>query len=93
MPKTKYNESVGGPMFNTEILKNIYDDKKVIGKDKVRRTRIKEYYFVGDHLIDINEKYPFDEFNVIPSNGKQSLKAHMVFHYLEGLQYHKRLLT
>ena len=38
--------------------------KKV--KDTVRKIQIKEYYFVNKHLIDINEKYPFDEFNVIP---------------------------
>jgi len=42
------------------------DDNKVVGKDKVRAIRIKEYYFVSKHLIDINEKYPFDEFPVIP---------------------------
>ena len=42
------------------------ENDKVVAKDKVKAIRIKEYYFVGKHLIDINEKYPFDEFPVIP---------------------------
>ena len=42
------------------------ENDKVVAKDKVKAIRIKEYYFVGKHLIDINENYPFDEFPVIP---------------------------
>lgn len=42
------------------------DKKKKVAKDKVKAIRIKEYYFIGEHLIDINENYPFDEFPVIP---------------------------
>lgn len=40
-------------------------DNKKVAKDKVKVMRIKEYYFIGEHLIDINEKYPFDDFPVI----------------------------
>lgn len=57
-------------MYRKEVIEKEIDvkdkDNKVVGKDSVKRTRIKEYYFVSDHLIDINEKYPFDEFPVIP---------------------------
>ena len=42
------------------------DENNIIGKDTVRKTVIKEYYFVSGHLIDVNENYPFDEFNIIP---------------------------
>lgn len=57
-------------MYRKEVLEADVevtdDDGNVIGKDKVSRIQIKEYFFVGKHLIDINEKYPFDEFPVIP---------------------------
>lgn len=42
------------------------DDENVVGSEKVSRYVIREYYFVGKHLIDINDKYPFDDFPVIP---------------------------
>ena len=41
------------------------DNEEVVAKDKVNVIRVKEYYFIGEHLIDINENYPFDEFPVI----------------------------
>lgn len=41
------------------------DEGKIIASEKVRGLQIKEYFFVGRHLIDINERYPFDEFPVI----------------------------
>lgn len=56
-------------MYRKEVEERTVDitenDVKV-AEDKVRAIRIKEYYFIGEHLIDINEKYPFDEFPVIP---------------------------
>lgn len=42
------------------------DEGNVIGIEKVNGIQIKEYFFVDKHLIDINDKYPFDEFPVIP---------------------------
>lgn len=41
------------------------DNEKVVVKDKVSAVRVKEYFFIGEHLIDINENYPFDEFPII----------------------------
>lgn len=56
-------------MYRKEIEERDVDLKdendKPVAKDKVKAVRIKEYYFIGQHLIDINEKYPFDEFPVI----------------------------
>lgn len=58
---TMYRKEV----FETDI--GVTDEEgKVIGKDKVYGIQIKEYFFVGKHLIDINDQYPFDEFPVIP---------------------------
>lgn len=57
-------------MYRKEVEErevDLEDDKnKKVAKDKVKAIRIKEYYFIGEYLIDINENYPFDEFPVIP---------------------------
>lgn len=57
-------------MYRKEVLEadvDVTDEEgNVVGTDKVSRIQIKEYFFVGKHLIDINENYPFDEFPVIP---------------------------
>lgn len=34
--------------------------------EKVTTTRIKVHYLIGEHLMETNEEYPFDEFSVIP---------------------------
>lgn len=56
-------------MYKKEVEEREVDledeSKKKVAKDKVKAVRIKEYYFIGEYLIDINEKYPFDEFPVI----------------------------
>ncbi len=41
------------------------DLDETVATDKVNVIRIKEYYFISEHLIDINENYPFEEFPVI----------------------------
>ena len=57
-------------MYRKEIEEREVDledsENNKVAKDKVKAVRIKEYYFIGEHLIDINEQYPFDEFPVIP---------------------------
>ena len=35
-------------------------------KEKIMTTRIKIHYMIGDVLVETNEDYPFDEFNIIP---------------------------
>ena len=35
-------------------------------KEKVMTTRIKVHYMIGDRLVETNNDYPFDEFNIIP---------------------------
>jgi hypothetical protein len=56
-------------MYRKEVFEKDMDttdgEGKVIASEKVRGLQIKEYFFVGRHLIDINERYPFDEFPVI----------------------------
>ena len=68
--KASSNQYELDTMYRKEVLEADVevtdDDGNVIGTDKVNRIQIKEYFFVGKHLIDINEKYPFDEFPVIP---------------------------
>lgn len=68
--KASSNQYELDTMYRKEVLEADVevtdDDGNVIGIDKVNRIQIKEYFFVGKHLIDINEKYPFDEFPVIP---------------------------
>lgn len=68
--KASSNQYELDTMYRKEVLEADVevtdDDGNVIGTDKVNRIQIKEYFFVGNHLIDINEKYPFDEFPVIP---------------------------
>lgn len=41
------------------------DGQKVV-KTEVKAIRVKEYYFIKEHLMEINDNYPFDEFPVIP---------------------------
>ena len=58
---TMYRKEV----FETDI--EVKDaDGNVVGTDKVNGIQIKEYFFVENHLIDVNEEYPFDEFPIIP---------------------------
>lgn len=68
--KASSNQYELDTMYRKEVLEADVevtdDDGNVVGMDKVNRIQIKEYFFVGKHLIDINEKYPFDEFPVIP---------------------------
>lgn len=69
-----YGKSTSGQydiatMYRKEVFEKDMETKVKDGKsvsEKVRGIQIKEYFFVGKHLIDINEKYPFDEFPVIP---------------------------
>ena len=68
--KASSNQYELDTMYRKEVLEADVevtdDDGNVVGTDKVNRIQIKEYFFVGKHLIDINENYPFDEFPVIP---------------------------
>ena len=68
--KASSNQYELDTMYRKEVLEADVevtdDDGNVVGMDKVNRIQIKEYFFVGKHLIDINENYPFDEFPVIP---------------------------
>ena len=56
-------------MYRKEVEEReveLKDDLEETGAtDKVNVIRIKEYYFISEHLIDINENYPFEEFPVI----------------------------
>ncbi len=56
-------------MYRKEVVEGEIEVKdeegNVIGTEKVSRMHIVEYYFVDKHLIDMNEKYPFDEFPVL----------------------------
>ena len=68
--KSSSNQYDISTMYRKEVfekdMETKNDEGKVIATEKVRGIQIKEYFFVGKHLIDINEKYPFDEFPVIP---------------------------
>lgn len=59
------------------------DNKKII--DKTTVTKIKEYIMINDHLIEINEDYPFDEFPVIPFQWKPEPQSPYGIPLLRGL--------
>ena len=59
----------GQPVLDTE--KSTFDEvgnvvEAVPLTEKIMVTRIKIHYLSGDTLLDTDENYPFDEFNVIP---------------------------
>ena len=59
----------GQPVLDTE--KSTFDEvgnvvEAVTLTEKIMVTRIKIHYLSGDTLLDTDENYPFDEFNVIP---------------------------
>jgi hypothetical protein len=59
----------GKPIIDEETV--VYSDTgEVVSyetkKEKIMTTRIKIHYMIGDTLVETNEDYPFDEFNIIP---------------------------
>lgn len=48
-----------------EVEVELEDDNGGKAKEKVSRTRIKEFFLVNDKFVDVNENYPFDEFPII----------------------------
>ena len=49
-----------------EVDVELKDKDENVVKEKVTRTVVKEYFLINKHLIDINDKYPFEEFPIIP---------------------------
>lgn len=49
-----------------EVEVELKDKDENVVKEKVTRTVVKEYFLINKHLIDINDKYPFEEFPIIP---------------------------
>lgn len=59
------------------------DDTKLT--EKVTAIKIKEYIMINDHLIEINEAYPFDEFPIIPFQWKPEPQSPYGIPLLRGL--------
>lgn len=59
----------GEPIMNEETIV-FGDNGEIVSyetvKEKIMTTRIKIHYMIGDVLVETNEDYPFDEFNIIP---------------------------
>ena len=53
-PETLVTDAVGNVIEGTPMM------------EKVMVTRIKVHYLVGETLLETDEEYPFDEFNIIP---------------------------
>lgn len=70
----------------TEIDMEVQDDEgNTVGRDKVPRTQIKEYYFIGDKLVGFNDEYPFDEFPIIAFQWEPSPQTPYGIPLLRGL--------
>ena len=54
-------------------------------KDKTSRTVIKEYFLISKHLIDVNDKYPFEEFPIIPFQWEEEPQSPYGIPLLRGL--------
>lgn len=48
----------------TDALGNVIDGEPIM--EKITVTRVKIHYMIDDKLMETDENYPFDEFNIIP---------------------------
>lgn len=54
-------------------------------KDTVKRTVVKEYYLINKHLVGKNDKYPFDDFPIIPFQWESEPQSPYGIPLLRGL--------